>query len=116
MIHGAALDLFGRHVTDGAHDFARISINTTRRNTRLREIGVAGARKLGQTKVENLDATIVCDEQIVRLEIAMDYALLMRGRQAMSDLKRVIDRFSLRQGCAADSLSQRFEPSCVPMS
>ena len=40
-----------------------------------------GRHQLGQTEVENLDTTVRGDEHVLRLEIAMDDALGVRGGQ-----------------------------------
>jgi hypothetical protein len=49
----------------------------------------------------------VRDEQVVRLQIAVDDPFLVGCREAIRNLERVINRFSLRQRGAIDSLAQR---------
>ena len=78
MINGAALHLFRRHVSNSTHHFAGISIDSARRNTGLRDLCVDRAGEFGQAKVQDLHATIVRYEQIIRFQIAVDDTLLMR--------------------------------------
>ena len=46
---------------------------------------------LRQSEVEDLQASIVGEEQILGLEIAMDDAALVSGGQAFENLARVVD-------------------------
>ena len=48
----------------------------------------AALGQLGQAEVENLDAPVGGDEEILGLEVAVDDPLLVRGRQAARDLAR----------------------------
>ena len=43
-------------------------------------------RQLGETEVEDLHAPVGRDEDVLRLQVAMDDALLVRGREAARDL------------------------------
>jgi hypothetical protein len=43
-------------------------------------------RELGETEIENLHPTVVRYEEVLWLEIAMDDAFLVSGRQTMRDL------------------------------
>ena len=60
-----------------------------------------------ETEIQNLDAAVFGDEQVLRLEVAMNDALFVRGRQSMSDLNAVIDCFANRHRAALQHLPQR---------
>ena len=81
-----AAHLLGRHVADGAHDHAGFGGD-------LHGHGIAGfagvrlAHHLGQSEVENLHPVVVGDEQVLGLQVAMDDALLVGGRQSVRDLQ-----------------------------
>src|SRR5579863_10088029 len=45
--------------------------------------------KLSDTEIENLHPIIGCDEQVFRLQVAMNDESIMGGCQALHDLKRV---------------------------
>jgi hypothetical protein len=48
------------------------------------------------SEVEDLDAPVFGDEEVLRLEIAVNDGLVVRGGESMSDLHRVIDGFANR--------------------
>ena len=62
--------------------------------------------ELGQAKVKDLDAPVFGDEEVLRFEVAMDDALLVRCRQAMSDLNPEVDGLADRQWAALKQLPQ----------
>src|SRR5262249_40742178 len=98
-----ATDLFGRHVAGGAdHDvLGRLSGHAG--------LGVvAGTGQFRNAEVENLDATVVRDEQVVRLHVAMNDALVVRGREARRRLTRVVDSLTDRQWSTFEPAPQRF--------
>ena len=91
-------DLFRRHIADGAED-----------NSGFRAVGHRGRSRIGsarmldqlcQTKVENLDSSIFGQEQVLRLQVAMDNAFLMCRRQAARGLDGIINRLPNRQRAA----------------
>ena len=65
------------------------------------------AHQLGQAEVEDLDAAVLGDEDVVRLEIAVDDALVVGRGEALGDLRGVVDRLAHRQRRASDALAQR---------
>ena len=71
----------------------------------------AGARssfgQLGETEVEDLDAAVDGDEDVLWLQVTMDDALLVRGGQAMRDLNGVLDRLASGQRAGIETLTQR---------
>src|SRR5712691_3728873 len=65
-------------------------------------------KKLGQSKVEDLDAPILGYEDVVGLEVAMDEAMIVSGGKAPRDLDTVLDRLADRQRAATKALAQGF--------
>src|SRR5262249_37392500 len=57
---------------------------------------------------ENLDASVLRDKQVVRLDIAVDKPSVMPGGQPVCNLDRVVDRLACRQRSSVQSLSERF--------
>ena len=104
VVRSQSTRLFRRHVRSGPqHRCGRHAVDGDRR--------VAGGSRidnLGQAKVENLDASVSRDEQIVRLDVAMDDPALVSGGQAVRDLDAVVDRRARRQGPAVQVVAKRF--------
>ena len=63
---------------------------------------------LRQAEVENLDASVVGDEHVGRLDVSMDHSAFVGGGHAIGNLERVVDGLSHRQRPALDPLVQRF--------
>ena len=53
-----------------------------------------GGAESGQAKVANFHPPVFGDEQVLRLEDAMDDALVVRWRQPVGDLHGVVNRFA----------------------
>ena len=66
-------------------------------------------RELGEPEVENLHAAISGDEDVLRLQIAMNDPLLVRRRQTTRDLHRILNRLAHRQRAGGEPLSE-----CLP--
>ena len=64
-------------------------------------------RHLGETEVEDLHAPFARDEDVLRLQVAMDDALVVRRGEAARDLGRVVDRLARRQRRAVDPRAER---------
>ena len=64
------------------------------------------ASELGEAEVEDLDAAVARDEEVLGLQVAVDDALLVRGGQAVRDLDRVVDRLARRQSAPPDARAQ----------
>ena len=62
-----------------------------------------GFRELGQAEVEDLGAIVRGDEDVLRLQVAVDDALLVCGGESEGDLPRVLH--GLAHG-------QRLRPTC----
>ena len=85
MIDRFTSHLLGRHVADRSDDDAvhasgrHASDDVDARYRRL-------AHHARQTEVEDLDAVVVRDQQVLGLQIAMDDAFLVRGSESLRDL------------------------------
>src|SRR6266571_3747373 len=106
MIDSLSADLFGRHVTDRADYYTWTGVNASRGNVRLL-LAAISLYELGNAKVQNLHASIFGDEDVLRLQVAMDDPFLVRSRQTMRNLDRIVDRFAFRLRRAAQSFAQR---------
>jgi hypothetical protein len=63
--------------------------------------------QLGQAEVENLDAFVLRDENILRLQITMDDPFLVRCAQPARDLQRVVQRPARREGRVIEEFAER---------
>lgn len=77
MIDRPAFDLFGGHITGRADE-----------RTAAGHAHLCSFEGSGETEVRNEDLIAISDEDIVRLEVAMDYALVMGGLQGLTKLPR----------------------------
>jgi hypothetical protein len=62
--------------------------------------------QLRQSEVQNFDAAVFGDEEVLRLEIAVNYALVVRSGESTRDLNGVIDGFARRKRAALQGLLQ----------
>ena len=71
-----AAHLFGRHIARRAQNRSRVRAACHGRRTGgfYRDFG---AGELGQAEIKDLDPPVFCDEEIFRLEVAVDDALVM---------------------------------------
>src|SRR5207253_5123385 len=98
-----SLYLLGRHIPGAAHHPARLSL------VERRTIGVVRlGRELRQAEIENLQSAIAGDEDIFRLDVAMNDSLLMRRSHSSGDLDAVIYRSTTVQWAGAQAGSKRF--------
>ena len=65
------------------------------------------AEQFGQAEVQNLHAAVVGDEDVLGFQIAMDDALVVRGRETVGDLERVLDGLARAEAAPSDPLAQR---------
>ncbi len=106
IIDGLAAHLLGRHIAGGADDHAGIGTVGDRRGI---AIGFSLTMdQFGQSEVQNFDAAVFGEEEILRLEIAVNDALVVRSGESMRDLNSVIDGFASRKWAALQGLPQRF--------
>ena len=62
---------------------------------------------LGQTEVQNLDAALRCDDDVVALQIAMDDAALVRMRERVRQLPSVVHDMLGRQRTGVQHRAER---------
>src|SRR5205814_552281 len=65
------------------------------------------AGELGETEVEDLHASIARDENVFRLKVAVDDALLVRGCETLRDTGGVFDGAAHGERAALQLLAQR---------
>jgi hypothetical protein len=58
--------------------------------------------ELCETEVENLEAIVTADEEVVGLEIAVDDVFVVGDCQALCNLRGIVDRVALRQRIAIE--------------
>ena len=109
-VGGPAAHLLGRHVAERAQHDARL-----RAGGGGRKVGRLGAlflvRQLGEAEVEDLDAAVLRDEEVLGLQVPVDDALLVRGRQAVGDLEGVVHGLARRELAARQSAARSVSPS-----
>ena len=59
-----------------------------------------GLDQFGQAEVENLHPAIFGDEDVLRLEVAMNDSFFVRCRESVGDLHAVVNGFANRQRAA----------------
>ena len=92
-----ATRLLGAHVRRGAHRGARLREAVTDANGASRVVGSSphyGVSCLGQAEIQDLDAAVWRDQDIVGLQIPVDNAGGVRGRQAIRNLHREIQQLA----------------------
>ena len=87
-----AAHLLGRHVADRAEHHA--GFGPAARSSCPRGASASARISLASPKSRILTASVAGDEQVLGLEVAVDDAALVRGRQAARDLHRVLDRLA----------------------
>ena len=92
-----AAHLLRRHVEDGSHDNAGGSSGSYRRGFGVSCAQFSGSDQLGQAEVQNLDVPVFGDEEVVRLEVPMDDAFLMRRGQTAQNLHGIVEHLAHRE-------------------
>jgi len=62
---------------------------------------------LRQPEVEDLHAAVFGDEEILGFQVPVDYAFLVRGGEAVSDLDGILGRLASGQGTCRQSRAER---------
>jgi len=91
-VGGLSLHLLRRHVTDRAEHRARFGLLRQRR-------GIVGADEHvlpRQPEVEDLDAPVARDEQVLRLQVAVNDPAIVRCAKPLGDLDRVVHSLAHR--------------------
>ena len=102
-----AAHLLGRHIAERAHDDAGLGARGGRGQVRLRPRSFADLGELGQAEVEDLDAPVLRDEEVLGLQVPVDDPLLVRGGEAVRDLHRIVDRLARRKPATREHRAQR---------
>ena len=97
----AAARLFGRHVVERAHDDAVLGLDELRRSSL--EAAERRAHQLGEPEVQDLHVAVGADHHVLGLEVAMDDAGVVRGRDRLRDLDGDVERLVDANGPAAAS-------------
>src|SRR5215510_6506446 len=114
MVYLLRPHLLRRHIPDRAHHHPR---RCTKRLSRSfvvqaghRAIHWVPERRLQlcQPEVENLDASVFGDEEVLWLQVAMHDSLIVRGGQTARNLQGIIDHTAWRQRRAAQPITQCF--------
>ena len=92
-----------------------------RRRARCRAVSVGrlvrgggralGLRQLRQAEVEDLDAAVGGDEEVLGLQVAVDDPLVVRRGEALRDLERVVDRPCAARSGPPASVARSVSPS-----
>ena len=105
MVCPLSPQLLGRHVADRAQHGTRHRVP----GARLASIGCTKRRGHGrQTEIQDLQASVSRDEDVVGLEIAVDDALVVRRRQPARELQGVVG-----QHTAADASGRQHASECA---
>ena len=110
---GAVIDvggahLFRRHIAHSTQHESRFGAAGHRRHHRRSSVGPPDTNRFGQAEVEDLCAAVVRDEDVLRLQVAMDDAFVMRRRKAACDLDGDVDGTSRGRRSLGQFLSKRF--------
>jgi hypothetical protein len=82
-----AFHLFGRHVADRSHDDARLGRGCGGLRLRHWSAGRLRVRQLRQAEIQDLDAAVTGHEQVLRLEVPVHDAFLVRRREPLDSLR-----------------------------
>ena len=100
-----AAHLLRRHVAHRAEDDA--GLRPARSCAGPSAAGLVVDLQLREAEVEDLDAPVSREEQVLGLQIPMDDPLLVRGGEPPRDLNRVVERLAHRNGAGGQARAQR---------
>ena len=107
---GLAAELLRRHVAERADDRRLVGQLVAVEALGLDGVAVRRRRprpRLGQAEVEQLHHAVARDEDVLRLEVAMDDAARVRRREAVGDGRADLDGPPPRQRAALEEAAQR---------
>jgi hypothetical protein len=112
VVHRLGPDLLGGHVADGAEhgSRARPRIAVLADGPRLLVREGFDALELGQAEVEDLDAAVASQEEVLGFEVSVDDAAVVGGGEAARHLASVVDGLARGQRRAVDPVAQ-----CLPV-
>src|SRR5436190_17830042 len=90
MIDVVTTHLFGRHVPYCSHHRSGSGLSSACFDFRLCDISIRSFDQLCQTEVENLDAWILSDEEVLGFQIPVNNGLLVRDLKTTGYLDGVI--------------------------
>ncbi len=99
--------LLRRHVADRSEDDSRLGPGRRGRQIRLLARALFGVRQLREAEVEDLQPPVLRDEEVLRLQVAVDDPLLVRRGKPVRHLERVVDRLARREPSAGEGRAQR---------
>lgn len=103
LVRGPAANPLRRHVSGGAQDHTRLGLVEGGR------VGPgAGSRQLGQSEIQDFYPAVFAHKDVVRFQIAVDDAVLVRCRQPLRHLDGYIQRPARWQSPTRQPRPQRF--------
>ena len=105
-IRRLAASLFGRHVRRRAHDYADAGGGSL--GGASTGPGFMSRGDLGQAEIQNFDAAVFGDEQVVGLDVAVGDALAVRRGETGSDLFAVVHGPADAQFSGLQAAAERF--------
>ena len=108
MIGGLAANLLRRHVVHGAEHRAGRGQTGPGRAVRVSLASRGSGHVLvgSQPEIEDLDPPVPCHEQVFRLDVTMDDALVVSAGQTACDLPAELGRFAGANGALGQTLAQ----------
>src|SRR5262245_65530882 len=98
MVGWTATHLLRRHVAYRSEEGARSGHGGGPRRPR-RVVGVERRSQLGEAEVEDLDPAVPGQEEVLRLQVAVDDPLVVGGGETARDLDRVLESSWRGKGC-----------------
>src|SRR5712671_4990777 len=92
MVHRLTTQLLWRHVTDSAHHSSDLGLGG--HGPHVRTVVRYWGRELGNSKIENFYLSVASNEQVFRLQVAMDDSLFVCRHQAISDLPPIVRAYA----------------------
>ena len=106
VVDRESLHLLGRHVARRPHDRPGLRVARACRRARLLARS-DGLDSLRQAEVEDLEVAVSRDEEVLRLQVSVDDALLVCGGEALCDLQRVVNGLLLADRTRVELSAQR---------